>query len=189
MPTYDPRFDHRRSIRLLGYDYRWPGSYFVTICSDWRRCVFGEIRDDQMLLNQEGQIVRDGWAAIPNRFPDASVDASTVMPNHTHAIITISSQAVGAGSPRPIESLPATTTEGEPERPSLGKIVAFYKWTTTKQINQVRGTPGQRVWQRNYFEYVIRNEKAYETIGEYIHQNPAKWREDSLNPDAERPRR
>jgi REP-associated tyrosine transposase len=181
---YDPRFDHRRSIRLRHYDYRWPGSYFVTICSEGRRCVFGDVRDDAMFLNHDGQIVRDGWSQISARFPDVMIEASVVMPNHTHAIVTIlSTQSVGAGSPRPIGSHPARKSDESPSGPTLGQIIAYYKWITTKQINELRGTPRKRVWQRNYFEHVIRNENAFETIGDYIHANPARWREDSLNPD------
>ncbi|MFN0072828.1 MAG: transposase [Chloroflexota bacterium] len=138
-----------------------------------------------MQLNSWGHIAHDMWTETAVHFHAVSIDTFVVMPNHTHAIITISSpDAVGAGFPRPSGPPPAESATPNSAGPSLGQIIGFYKWMTTKRINEIRGTPGRSLWQRNYFEHVIRGQRSYEAIGEYIVTNPARWREDSLNSDA-----
>ncbi len=96
--TYDPEKHHRRSIRLKGYDYTQPGAYFITICTHGRECLFGEIIDGEMHLNEAGPIVVQTWWDLPNHVPNVQLDAFVVMPNHVHGIIIITERAGGMGA-------------------------------------------------------------------------------------------
>ena len=170
--------DHRRrrSMRLPGYDYRQTGAYFVTICTYNRVPLFGEIRGDEMQLNEAGRIVQSVWDKLPEHYPHVELDAWVVMPNHVHGIITLVDPAnVGAGlrpAPTPISN----------KRHPLSEIVRALKSFSSRRINQHRNTPGIPVWQRNYYEHVIRNEAALHDIRQYIIHNPAKWSDDPDNP-------
>lgn len=186
--AYDPEKHHRRSIRLKGYDYASPGAYFVTICVQDRECVLGEVVNGYMQVTKYGQMAHDFWDEVPVHFPNVSVDAFVVMPNHVHAIIVINDVSQGGeggvsdcGGAVTAPCAGDTTTI---DRPTLGQIVAYYKHQTTKHINQMRDTPGTRFWQRNYWEHIIRNEASYRRIYEYVEHNPALWEEDQLHPDA-----
>jgi putative transposase len=180
---------HRRSVRLRGHDYSQPGAYFVTICAWQRECVFGEIVDGAMRLNECGRMVEEEWFGLPSRFGHVVLDESIVMPNHWHGIIVLT-ENVGAGSPRPPHMDVIINPEGAAtaplrnmHRPTLGQVVAFFKYQTTKRINALRGTPGAPVWQRNYYEHIIRNEVDLARIREYIVHNPLRWELDQLHPD------
>jgi REP element-mobilizing transposase RayT len=171
---YDPERHHRRSIRLKGYDYSQPGGYFITIVTRDRACLFGEVVDGEMRLNDVGHMVHQQWADLPNRFPNIDLDAFIVMPNHIHGVIVITdAPTVGAGSPRPYTS-----------RATLGQVVAYFKYQSTKRINAAGGTPGVRLWQRNYYEHIIRSEDSLNRIRQYIADNPARWAFDRENPEA-----
>jgi putative transposase len=287
--AYDPEKHHRRSIRLKGYDYTQPGAYFITICTHGRECLFGEIIDGEMHLNEAGQIVVQTWQDLPNHVPNVQLDAFVVMPNHVHGIIIITDHAegigaglkparttmgpdsaadsgstagpgsvgagsvgagsvgagsvgagsepapttttapgsaagfgpttgsgpvgagptmgsgptaapgsttgsdpVGAGSePAPTEPAPTepAPTEPAPTRSSYGlpEIVRQFKTFSARRINELRGTPGTPVWQRNYYEHIIRNESSLNRIRQYIAENPARWDADQENP--QRPHR
>jgi len=216
--TYDPQRHHRRSIRLKGYDYTQPGAYFITICTRGRECLFGEIIDGEMHLNEAGQIVVQTWQDLPNHISNVQLDAFVVMPNHVHGIIIITERAggvgtgsvgarvVGAGS----EPAPTTTTapgsaagsgpttgsgpvgagsepaptEPAPTRSSYGlpEIVRQFKTFSARRINELRGTPGTPVWQRNYYEHIIRDEFSLSRIRQYIAENPARWDADWEHP-------
>jgi putative transposase len=183
---YDKRKHHRRSIRLPDHDYTSPGACFVTICVRGGECLLGEVVDDEMQLNEWGQIAWDCWQAIPEHFDHVEPDAFVIMPNHVHGIIVISDR-VGAQHAAPLPApLPATVpqlrTNVEPG--SLGAIVRSYKSAVTKRINQLRDRPGTPFWQRNYWEHIIRNEASLNRIRGYIENNPARWAEDRLHPDA-----
>ncbi len=175
----------RRSIRLRGYDYTTPGAYFVTICTYQRQCLLGKIVENRMQPNHNGDIALDCWSALPRHFSHVSVDAFVVMPNHVHGIIIIDDTPdpdVGAQHAAP---LPAKT---DPPRPhvqpgSLGAIVRSYKSAVTRATNLQRQTPGSPVWQRNYYEHIIRDEISLCAIREYIRTNPEKWATDANNPD------
>jgi putative transposase len=187
--TYDPQKHHRQSIRLRQYDYSWPGAYFVTICVREKECVLGDIVECEMRLSEWGRIVHEFWDAIPNHFPNVSIDGRVTMPNHGHAIINIGHDRRGAVA-APNDAAPNTAArldmeKGEeisPIRPTLGQIVAYYKYQTTKRINALRGTPGIPFWQRNYWEHVIRDEIDLNRIRQYIENNPRRWHEDQLDP-------
>lgn len=184
--TYDPRKHHRRSIRLQRYDYASPGAYFITVCVQHRECLLGHVVDGEMQLNVCGHIVDDFWEMVPAHFAGGArtlvaVDAHVTMPNHIHAIVVIT----GAGEDgEGAATAPLRRTDTMIARPKLGRIVAFFKYQTTKMINEVQDTPGARFWQRNHWEHVIRDERAYRKIRQYVENNPARWELDRLHPDA-----
>ena len=167
----------RRSIRMPEYDYASAGAYFVTTCVHGRQCLFGEIADDAMCLNVFGKIAESCWYGLPNHYPHIGLDAFVIMPNHVHMIIQINDAAsVGAGL------RPAPTSATVPiNRHSLSEIVRAFKSFSSRCINELRNTVGQPVWQRNYFERVIRNEDELRRAREYILNNPLKWALDREN--------
>jgi len=179
-----PANHHRRSIRLHGYDYRQAGAYHVTIVAHSRLQLLGQILQSSLQLNANGRIVAAGWLEIASHFAHASLDEFVVMPNHLHGIILISDD-VGAGFPRPTP-LSASSTIDErrlpSKRPTLGQIIAYLKYQTTKQINAARGMPGVPVWQRNYYEHIVRSAQDLDDIRQYIVNNPAQWALDNENP-------
>ncbi len=193
---YNPDYHHRRSIRLKGYDYRQAGAYFVTICTQDRECLFGEIVDGEMRLNELGQIVREEWfiTAALRPYVRLAEDEFVVMPNHIHGIIWIvDDDAVGARRRRaptvhraPTVRRAPTATEqfGQPVAGSLPTIIRAFKSCTTRRINEMRRTPGASVWQRNYYEHIIRSEDSLNRIRQYILENPARWSMDRENPNA-----
>lgn len=164
---------YRRSIRLPQYDYSQTGAYFVTICVQDRKCMLGEVRDDRMCLNDLGQIVQTCGLDVAQHFPCVELDEFTIMPNHKHSIFVIHNEAV-----RPVREGAATA----PLRPTLGQVVAFFKYQSSKQINLVCQTPGARFWQRNYYKHVIRDESDLQAIRKYGIENPLKWELDRVNP-------
>jgi len=162
----------RRSIRLAGYDYTQAGAYFVTIVSRNRVKLFGEILDGEMHLNDLGLIVHTVWLEIPYHFMNVNVDAFVVMPNHVHGIIILNDCAVGARHAVP---LPNVERFGKPVPGSISTIVRSFKSAVTNRINLMRNTPGASVWQRNYYERIIRDEQEHETTLDYIYSNPQNW--------------
>jgi putative transposase len=168
---------HRRSIRLTDYDYSQEGFYFVTICSFNREWIFGEIKNGEMFLNSNGEIVQSAYLSLSNRFP-ITLDTYQLMPNHFHGIIIIN-HAVGAGFPRP-KSINAYHPGRGDRAPTLGTILAYFKYQSAKQINLSHHTPGFKLWQRNYFEHIIRSDEEYFAIKQYIQDNPENWQEDKL---------
>jgi REP element-mobilizing transposase RayT len=191
---YDPDHHHRRSIRLKGYDYAQAGAYFVTICTHNRACLFGDIVDDSIRLNDAGQLVQEVWTVIPTQHPGIAIDEFVVMPNHIHAIIMIASTTtVGAqfiaphsaphsGSPGPPATIGTTGTAGAMNHaPTVGAIVRAYKARVTVAINQRQGTRGVPVWQRNFYEHIIRDDDTLDRIRQYIVDNPAQWAHDPEN--------
>jgi len=185
---YNPDFHHRRSIRLQHYDYSSVGAYFVTICTFERECLFGEVVDNDICLNGMGQIVQDEWLRTAEMRKNIILDEFVVMPNHFHGIIHIR-DPVGAHCMRP-DHKKRTDVErahvGAPLRRrksgSIGSIIAGFKSAVTKRINQLRDNPGAPVWQRNYYERVIRNDQELQSIQQYVVDNPAKWQEDENHP-------
>lgn len=204
--NYNPHIHHRRSIRLQNYDYSQQGLYFVTICTQDRICRFGEIVQvgagsarpftstapvPQMILNKHGQIVEQCYLELEQKYPNVQCGEYIIMPNHFHAIIMIGEwgnngdggddlagngddsagngdDLVGngddlAGRPRPYEV-------------TLGRIMAYFKYQSTKLIDLKH----QKLWQRNYYEHIIRDNIAYQNISNYIQNNPAKWNDDKF---------
>ena len=197
MPAkFDPQEHHRRSIRLKGYDYTQPGAYFVTVVAYQRECLFGEIIDGEMRLNEHGKIVQKRWDEIPNHFPNVETIAFVIMPNHVHGIIVITDARRGTGTVPGIheqinveianrgEMTSQTGGETPPLRaPTLGQIVAYFKYQSTKEMNLQGGTGTiTKFWQRNYYEHIIRNEREMQKIWDYIETNPLHWADDGENP-------
>jgi len=173
----------RRSIRLKGFDYTRPGAYFVTLCTHNRQCLFGDfvIVDGEVQLNERGGIVTACWNNIPHHFSNITIDAFIVMPNHVHGIIIINDAAVGAKhSLNSANASPLPPTGTQPG--SLAAIVQNYKSVSTRKINAVRSAPGHPVWQRNYYEHIIRTDSDLARIRRYIANNPLQWTQDRLNP-------
>ncbi|MBI3610960.1 MAG: transposase [Nitrospirae bacterium] len=181
---YNPEIHHRRSVRLKGYDYSLVGAYFVTICTQNRECVFGKITDGKMEPNDAGRRVARWWAELNHKFPTIQTDESIVMPNHFHGIVIIGyPDPVGAA----LRGRPPKT--GHPHRgaPTLGDIVDWFKTMTTNDyIRGIKqsGWPQfeKRLWQRNYYERVVRDDSEMHRTREYITGNPAGWLEDEENP-------
>jgi REP element-mobilizing transposase RayT len=191
---YDPTRHHRRSIRLKGFDYTRAGAYFVTLCAWRRECVFGEVSAGVVQLSEVGQAVVACWQALPRHFERVTLDAMVVMPNHLHGILLLTAQGKGeAFAKQDLDITTTHTANASPQRPigtqpgSLGAIIQNYKSIATRRINALRGTPGLPVWQRNYYEHIIRNERALEAIRRYIHNNPRQWSLDRDHPAQGRP--
>ncbi|BBM69293.1 transposase [Rhodothermus marinus] len=183
MTYYKFQRHHRRSIRLKGYDYTQPGAYFVTICTHGRAPLFGDVVDWEMRLNDMGEIVRACWHEIPDHFQHVELDAFVVMPNHVHCIVCIVDN-VGATHASPLHASPRRNKPRGPAPGSIGAIVGAFKSAVTQRINQRCGTPGTSVWQRNYYEHIIRTERALNAIRRYIAENPLHWHLDRYNPYA-----
>jgi len=167
---------HRGSIRLPEHDYSSPGVYFITMCLQDRECLLGEIVSGAMRLSENGMIVDKYWQAIPDRFPGAQLDDYVIMPNHVHGIIIIgdNNNTVGAIHELPLRMRRRTMV--------LPRVIGYFKMNTAKQINQMRRMPGRAVWQRNYYEHVVRNGRALSKIREYIRRNHLNWSSDVENP-------
>ena len=181
--TNNPEVHHRQSIRLCDYDYSRAGAYFVTVCAWQRECLFGEVVDGEMRLNDAGQVVTDIWDALPQRYQEAKVDVFMAMPNHIHGIIVINDPGFGGRGVGAIHELPLHTSPLRDRRNmALPKIIGYLKMNSAKSINQQRNTPGVPVWQRNYYERVIRDESEFHAIRQYIIDNPLKWVEDENHP-------
>ncbi len=152
---------HRKSIRLRDHDYSKPGFYFITICISQMQSILGKIVDQQTVLSPFGKIVTRCWNAIPTNFPDAEIDAFVVMPNHIHGIIH----------------------HRESSSVQLHTIVQNFKSVSTRRINQLQRTAGISVWQRNYYEHIIRSERSLNFIRLYIQLNPGMWEQDARMAD------
>ncbi len=164
--AYNPAIHHRRSIRLKGYDYSQAGLYFITICCEYRTHRFGKIENSEMKLNEFGNIAYNQWIKLAERFANFELDVFQIMPDHIHCIILLNK---GEGA-----TVGATPTLA----PTMGDIVGAYKslvfnecLKTCKLKNEIMG----KLWQRNYYEIIIRDERAYQNIANYIINNPAKW--------------
>lgn len=166
---------HRKSIRIKEYDYTQAGAYFVTIVTYQRDSLFGDIDDGEMTLNAFGVIADECWRAIPEHFPFVELGAHVIMPNHVHGIIIIH-EPVGATHASPLPKQPRG-----PAPRSLGAIVGSFKSAVTRRIGREHNATG--IWQRNYYEHIIRDEKDLQRITDYIEANPSRWDEDDENPD------
>lgn len=178
------REHHRRSIRLKGYNYSRPGGYFITICTYHREYLFGDIVNGKMQLNPIGLIVEDEWQKTPFIRPTTELGPFVIMPNHIHGIIVLNDDRRSESQFAPTDT-PFAHTTGKFISPSntIGAIVRGFKSASTKRINEMRQTRSVPVWQRNYYEHIIRNEKDYNAICDYITNNPLQWQYDLENLD------
>ncbi len=176
MTEPDKSLPNRQSIRLQGYDYRQKGMYFVTICTRQKACLFGEIRAGKMILNELGTTAKHCWHLISQTRSNVELDMSVVMPNHLHGIIAIldSRETATNGVEKNLGSSNALPPG------SLGAIIGQFKRAVTLRSKSLVQPPEQPLWQRNYYEHIIRNESSLNDIRNYIIENPAKWFDDSL---------
>lgn len=185
MTKFDPQKHHRRSIRLKGYDYSQEGAYYVTIVTWRREFLFGEIVDQEMLLSPYGEIVQKWWEEISVHFSNVETGAFVVMPNHVHGIIYIFEERRGT-VPVPKDNAIDHEQGGETpplRKPTLGQIIAYFKYQATKEMNKVENTGTvTKFWQRNYYEHIIRDETDLQNKTDYIESNPLLWDEDDENP-------
>jgi len=182
MIRYNPDIHHRHSIRLREYDYSEAGAYFVTVCAQNRECMFGGIVDGEMKLNDAGRMVESTWEKLSQHNEGVETDEFVVMPNHFHGIIV----RVGAGLALPrIDTTIPRHQGAASSAPTLGVIVRIFKSKSTIYVNRLLVRTGQRLWQRNYYEHIIRNEDELNHIREYVVNNPAEWSFDSENPERE----
>jgi len=197
---YNPKIHDRKSIRLKGYDYSQAGAYFITICCQDRECRFGKIENDQMVLNEFGTIAYNEWNKLPERFSNFELDVFQIMPNHIHGIIVL----VGAGL-TPAQLTPAQITPAQNDKTAeasragasragaspapTGDIIGAYKSLVANECLKIfksryaeenPATTMGKLWQRNYYEYIIRNEQSYQTISNYIIGIPSKWKDDKF---------
>ena len=164
--TDERRLHHRRSIRLRGWDYTSAGAYFITVGTHDRICLLGDILDGKMCVNAFGTVVADTWRWLASQYPYVVLDEWCVMPNHFHGILVLT----GRGGSRTAPTI----------KP-VGRLIGAFKTVSTKRINLLRQTPGAILWQRNYWEHIVRTEDEMDRIRAYIRDNPAMWAADSLN--------
>jgi putative transposase len=210
---FNPQIHHRRSIRLTGYDYAQEGAYFVTLCTENRACIFGEMNDGLMQYTQLGMIAHNEWYKTSGIRNNVALGAFVVMPNHIHGIIIITRSELHSPSNSSMHSPQRTQTEliqgefnsplrGEHDNPkqgergslqkgecnsplrspsqTIGAIIRGYKSAVTKQNNMLGLHMDTPIWQKNYYDHIIRNETSYQHIDNYIRQNPLLWKEDKF---------
>ena len=170
--SYNPDRHHRRSIRLPGYDYAQVGAYYLTLCTHGRGWLFGRVVDGVMGLSEAGRIAEREMLQTPDVRPNVQIDAYVVMPNHVHVILIISY--------RDAEAPKAAATFRSPAR-TVGAIVRGYKGAVTSQVNKLRGTD-EPVWQRDYYEHIVRNDADLKRVRRYIEANPARWSQTATDP-------
>jgi REP element-mobilizing transposase RayT len=203
MDNFNPYIHHRRSIRLGEYDYTIEGLYFITICLQNYKCLFGNILDDIITLNDAGKMIETEWLSLPNRYSLIQLHEFIIMPNHFHAIIQIAKPSKDGinetvVSSSIVENVGAALSGNEKntgaalvaahrnENKTISDIVgAFKSITTVKYIQGVKTLSWphfeDRLWQHNYWEHIIRRQESYQQIADYIITNPAKWKVDKLN--------
>ena len=216
---YNPNKHHRRSIRLKGYDYTQAGLYFVTICLQDRKNLFGKIENGEMILNDAGKMVEKWYRELENKFGDIKCHEMVIMPNHFHCIIENVGIVGGDLRVDPNDSDPNVPGErnvmvdpnvmgdpnvpgernvmGDPNVPGERNVMGEHRgsplhcviqWFKTMSTNEyIRGVKqfgwpsfNRKLWQRNYWEHIIRDERAYHRISEYIIHNPKNWENDKL---------
>lgn len=197
------KIHNRKSICLKDYDYACEGAYFVTICTHDKRCLFGDVIDDEMQLNEAGRVVRNEWLITPQKRPNILLDEFIIMPNHIHGIIIINRRGVLKYAPatkrgliyapdlkerRVIKNASILSDKGvyqyaptdkltSPSQ-TLGAIVRGFKAATATRIKIMPDNSINKLWQRSFYDHIIRNEKELHQIRKYIHENPLKWQID-----------
>lgn len=191
--TYNPDIHKRQSIRLKGYDYSQSGFYFITICCYQRECLFGDIINSQIILNNFGELVKKEWLKSAEIRKEIKLGEFVIMPNHFHGIVIINQKNnnynhvhtndVGANGRSPLQEIQSSPQQISMKPKSLSSLIAGFKSATTKKINIIRDTPKTPVWQRNYYDHIIRNDQSLERIREYVQNNHLSWENDQLHPN------
>lgn len=176
MTKYDPQIHKRRSIRLPHHNYAGTSSYFITICSHQRQCLFGEVEGERTRLNHLGYVAQKCWKNIPEHFPHVTIDEFVLMPNHLHGILHFCSDTEAKE-----KRIQPAFAQGRQAK-TLGSVIASYKAAVAKQIRQTCNSPHLKVWQRNYYEKIVRDQTSLYAFRTYIQQNPLQWYLDADNP-------
>jgi REP-associated tyrosine transposase len=192
---FDTRKHHRHSIRLPNYDYSQPGAYFVTIVAWHREYLFGEVVNGEMRLNDVGKIVQWEWLELPKRLCFIELGAFIVMPNHFHGILIFHenagatrqglTKARSGEAPGPrvnAEGIDGSPLPRGPQPASLAVIMAQFKSRVTKRLWKIPSLKGTQIWQRNYYEHIIRSERDLQNKTGYVEANPMLWEKDEENP-------
>ena len=204
---YNPKKHHRRSIRLKGYDYSQAGAYFITICCKDMKCLFGKIENGEMIMNEFGQIAFDEWIKLSERFANFELDVFQIMPNHMHGILVLTDTEIITGIPEIENNTPdigsdSFDSENEnsykindhqemiyPTSITMGDMMGAYKSIVANECLKIwksRWTGAGpapilgKIWHRNLYEHIIRNEHSYQNISNYIITNPQNWKDDKF---------
>jgi putative transposase len=181
---FNPDIYHRHTIRLKGHDYSQHGYYFVTICTQGKWCLFGKIEEKQMVFNDSGKMISRWWNELKNKFTNVEIDDYVIMPNHCHGIINIVDSAGADRCTCPDNNMGEHTGSPLQERPISEVIKWFKTMTTNEYIRNVKQNYWQpfdgKLWQRNYYEQIIRDEASLQRVREYINMNPLQWQQDKL---------
>ena len=169
---YNPEEHHRRSIRLKEYDYSEPNWYYLTICTHDKKNLFGEIKNGKMIMNDFGKIVNEEWLKTKALRKNVDLDEYVIMPNHFHGILIIERRDTAGCVPTKMNE---NRKFGEMQGGSLSAIVRSFKSAVTKRINELRNIPRKEVWQKGFYEHIIRNERDLYNIRKYVELNPLKW--------------
>lgn len=164
------------SNRMSGWDYSEEGVYFLTVCTHHRECLFGEIVGRDMILNDLGMIVQREWIYSGQMRAEIILGPYVIMPDHFHAIVylvpnRLENDSCDGTFSVPVSDVPLLRRKSQ----SVSSLMAGFKSAVTRQVNMIRGTPGEKVWQTNYYDHIIRNERAYQQIAAYIEMNPERW--------------
>jgi putative transposase len=179
MPNkYNPEIHHRRSIRLKDYDYSQAGAYYVTICIQGKVCLLGDIAESVVALNDAGKMIEKWWCKLPKKFELIELDEYVIVPNHFHGIVNIVGATLVVARDNAIVR---NNRAGTSPAPTLGEIIGSFKSICVYKCKN-NGLNIGKLWQRNYYEHVIRNEDELNKIREYIVLNPTMWDEDDENP-------
>jgi REP-associated tyrosine transposase len=178
---HNPEKRHRRSIRLRGHDYAQAGAYFVTVVTKDCACLFGEVVNEETRLSDAGRMIERWWFELNRKFSTVETDEFVVMPNHFHGIVVIAGITVGA------DLCVGPNSEGAHAGAPLPTIIQWFKTMTTNEYMRGVKTQGWppfagRLWQRNYYEHIVRSENELNRIHEYIANNPLQWEIDRENP-------
>lgn len=176
---YNPLIHNRQSLRKKGFDYAQNGLYFITICTKNKICIFGEIKEKNIIHSEGGNVANLCWKEIPIHFPNVELHEFIIMPNHVHGIIEISSNpTMGAKNFSPPLMDQYIPAEFKSPSKTIGSIVRGFKIGVTKWFR--KNTDVYDVWQRNYHDIIIKDENAYLNISNYIKNNPSKWKNDEF---------
>ncbi len=175
---YNPNIHHRRSIRMRRHNYSQTGRYFVTLCTQNRKHLFGKIMENKMVLNNVGRIAFETWKWLQTQYDHVELDEWAIMPNHLHGIIVIINNNTNGSQTTHINPREGSQSVSAGKRKPIGRIIGAFKTVTTKRTNQIQGRTGIKLWQRNYYEHIIRNNHDLSRIRNYIINNPRKWNVD-----------
>ena len=156
-------FSRRKPLRLSGYDYSGEGAYFVTICTKGKKCLFGAVQHDQMMLNEAGTIIAKLWSQLPDRFDCVALDSFVLMPNHIHGIVLLDG---GTSLSRVLQEFKSLSSN------EYIRGVRAYGWPSFDQM----------LWQRSFYDHVIRDDRDMARVRDYISNNPLQWAMDEENP-------